>query len=128
MGEAWRQRQIGDRRARSDGTAAFVGRSKGKKAPTGFVDRGGGRGVYPFALAWIGDAPERAVEQQGGEVRFQDFGRVETGAGCGRGFFPQATDGAPPLPTGAAGALGGGRPAGAPGGERAEERRAREEA
>src|SRR6185436_9910980 len=51
--------------------------------------RGGGGGIEPAQGARIGDAPDRAIEQQSGKVRLEDFGRVEAGQAPGRRFLPQ---------------------------------------
>ena len=64
MREARRQRQRGDRRP------CAVGRPSSSSAPSAcsraprLVDRGGGRRIEPAQRARIGDAPDRAIEQQ----------------------------------------------------------------
>ena len=92
---------------------AAVGRPPSSSAPSAeqalarLVDRGGGRRIEPAQLARIGDAPDRAIEQQ---ARDRSASRISGGSKrgrlCGRRLLPEAVDPARPLPAGAAGALG----------------------
>lgn len=57
----------------------------------------GGR-VEPGELARIGNAPQRAIEHQRRQVRFQNLGRIEAREPCRRRLFPQPIGGPRPLP------------------------------
>jgi hypothetical protein len=62
-----------------------------------FDDRGLGRRIEPGELARIGHAPQRAIEHQRRQVRFQDLRRIEARQPCRRRLFPQAIRAPRPL-------------------------------
>lgn len=117
MGEPRRQREAGDGLAVRGRAGVGVDRFQCRQADARFGDGGVWRRVEPGELARVGDAPDGAIQRQRGQVRFEDFGRVEAGKAGGRGLFPQAIGDPRHLSRGAAGALGDGGLAGAFGDE-----------
>ena len=111
--EPRRHGQSGDRLAVGGRAAVFAQGSKRHEPAARLVDRGGGGRVEPAKRARIGHAPQRAVEEQGAEIGFQDFGGIEARKARRRRFLPEPVDQARPLPPGAARPLGGGGAAGA---------------
>ncbi len=100
------------------GRAAIgIDRAQRRQPAPRLGDSDGGRRVEPAQFGGIGDAPQRAVEQQRGEVRLEDLGRIEGRQAHRRRRLPQPIDHARCLPPGAAGALGGGGLAHTLGGE-----------
>ena len=73
--EARRQREAGDRAALVGDAALAVDRAEGREQRARFGERAARRGIEKGELAGIGDAPDRAVEQEAGEIGGENLGR-----------------------------------------------------